>query len=174
MIARRVRRAINGGVATQIAFLRAVNVGKRRVAMRRAVEVLEGLGYEDVWSYINSGNLIFEGSGRRRELEATIGEALEAESGFEVTTFARTAAEIRKILTVKPFTMVDSDTHLLHLLPPGRPGRRRRRATRSAHKRLGHASRARARRPLAHARPVVRLAVEVQAVDGSRRVQHEP
>lgn len=109
-----------GVVATQIAFLRAVNLGKRRVKMARAVEVLEGLGYENVWSYINSGNLVFDGSGPRGELEATIGEALEAEFGFEVTTFVRTVTEVRKILAVEPFTMVDGDTYFITFLqaPP--------------------------------------------------------
>lgn len=103
-------------MATQIAFLRAVNVGNRRVKMADAVAVLEGLGLEDVWSYINSGNLVFEGSGPRTQLEATIGDALEAEFGFEITTFVRTAAEVRKIMAVEPFTMTEGDTYFITFL----------------------------------------------------------
>lgn len=103
-------------MATQIAFLRAVNLGKRRVAMPKAVEVLEGLGYDDVWSYINSGNLVFEATGKRADLEAEIADALEAEFGFEVTTFVRTAAELRKILAVEPFEMKDGDTYFVTFL----------------------------------------------------------
>lgn len=103
-------------MATQIAFLRAVNLGKRRVSMPKAVEVLERLGYDDVWSYINSGNLVFEATGKRADLEATIADALEAEFGFEVTTFVRTAAEVRKILAVEPFTMKDGDTYFVTFL----------------------------------------------------------
>lgn len=107
-------------MATQIAFLRAVNLGKRRVAMPKAVEVLEGLGYEDVWSYINSGNLVFEATGKRADHEAAIAEALEAEFGFEVTTFVRTATELRKILALEPFTVKDGDTYFVTFLqkPP--------------------------------------------------------
>ncbi len=52
-------------MATQIAFLRAVNLGNRTVKMARLVEVLESLGYDGVWTYINSGNAVFEASGRR-------------------------------------------------------------------------------------------------------------
>lgn len=103
-------------MATQIAFLRAVNVGKRRVAMPKAVEVLEGLGYDDVWSYINSGNLVFEAAGKRADHEAAIADALEAEFGFEITTFVRTAAEVRQILAVEPFEVKDGDTYFVTFL----------------------------------------------------------
>ena len=44
-------------MARYVAFLRAVNVGSRRVAMAQAREVLDRLGYADVSSYVNSGNL---------------------------------------------------------------------------------------------------------------------
>ena len=103
-------------MTTQIAFLRAVNLGKRRVPMATAVSVLEQLGFTDVWSYINSGNLVFDGSGPRARLEATIGAALEEEFGFEITTFVRTAAEIRKILAREPFTLADGDTYFITFL----------------------------------------------------------
>jgi uncharacterized protein (DUF1697 family) len=33
----------------QVAFLRAVNLGKRTVKMARVVEVMRGLGYDDAW-----------------------------------------------------------------------------------------------------------------------------
>lgn len=103
-------------MTTQIAFLRAVNVGKRRVKMATAVTVLKEHGFDDVWSYINSGNLVFEGSGPRAELEATIGDALEGEFGFEITTFVRTAAEVRKILALEPFVMTEGDTYFITFL----------------------------------------------------------
>ncbi len=35
-------------MSTRVGFLRAVNVGRRRVAMSRVVALCEGLGYEDV------------------------------------------------------------------------------------------------------------------------------
>lgn len=43
-----------------IAFLRGVNVsGKNKVAMAELKKCFEGLGFEDVKSYLNSGNVIF-------------------------------------------------------------------------------------------------------------------
>jgi hypothetical protein len=43
-------------MARYAAFLRAVNVGQRRVAMAKARDVLTGLGLDEVSSYVNSGN----------------------------------------------------------------------------------------------------------------------
>jgi uncharacterized protein (DUF1697 family) len=104
-----------------VAFLRAVNVGGRRVDMGRARRVLEDLGYDDVASFVNSGNLIFSGSGRTTDLEAAIRPALEDEFGIaELTTFVRTAAQVRALATDKPFgAIAQGHTHFA-LLPLGR------------------------------------------------------
>src|SRR5690606_33768575 len=48
-----------GGVVTRyVALLRAVNVGGRRVAMPELRRLAEELGYEQVSTHINSGNLL--------------------------------------------------------------------------------------------------------------------
>lgn len=86
-----------------VAFLRAVNVGRRRVDMETARRILEDLGYDDVSSYVNSGNLLFSATGKAPALEKTIRAALEEKYGFELTTFVRTAAEVEAMATDKPF-----------------------------------------------------------------------
>jgi uncharacterized protein (DUF1697 family) len=103
-------------MTTRIAFLRAVNLGKRTVKMPRLVEVVSDLGYEDVWTHINSGNVVFEASGKRRDLEHRLESAFEAEFGFEVTTFVRTAAELRRTLAARPFRVATSDTYFVTFL----------------------------------------------------------
>jgi uncharacterized protein (DUF1697 family) len=107
-------------VTTRIAFLRAVNVGKRTVAMRRAAEVAAGLGYEHVWTHANSGNVIFEATGSRAAIERAMGEALASTFGFEVTTFVRSAAELHEALEVRPFEVTTGDTYFITFLkdPP--------------------------------------------------------
>ncbi len=109
-------------MTTRVGFLRAVNVGRRTVPMKRLAEIVEGLGFTDVWTYINSGNVIFEGAGARTKLESSIGDALQAAFGFEVTTFVRGAAELRRVLKVDPFTLDDGDTYFVTFLaaPPSR------------------------------------------------------
>jgi uncharacterized protein (DUF1697 family) len=103
-------------VTTQVAFLRAVNLGKRTVKMATLVELVEGLGHGHVWSYINSGNVVFDAAGSARDLEETFETAFEAAFGFEVTTFVRTAAQLRTAIGAEPFEVADGDTHFLTLL----------------------------------------------------------
>ena len=99
------------------AFLRAVNVGKRRVAMATAREQLESLGYTDVASFVNSGNLLFAATGKPATLEKEIRAALEDTFGFEITTFVRTEAQVRALATEKPFGKLrPGHTHFV-LLP---------------------------------------------------------
>jgi uncharacterized protein (DUF1697 family) len=104
-------------MARYVAFLRAVNLGKRRVDMATARAVLEQLGLTEVSSFVNSGNLLFTSSGRTSTLEKRIRAALEDKFGFEVTTFVRTAEQVRSLATEKPFGSIASGhTHFV-LLP---------------------------------------------------------
>lgn len=101
----------------QVAFLRAVNVGKRRVAMADLKTDLEGLGYDDVWTYINSGNAVFRSPLGRAKLEPQIEACLREACGFEVETFVRTAAQVQAIVDREPFGAIpDGVTHMVALL----------------------------------------------------------
>lgn len=101
---------------THVAFLRAVNLGKRRVPMAKVVELVSGLGFGDVWTHVNSGNVVFTASSGRAAVEVAFEDALEREFGFEVTTFVRTAAELRRGLAVEPFTLRPGDTYFVTFL----------------------------------------------------------
>ncbi|HZC72880.1 MAG TPA: DUF1697 domain-containing protein [Jatrophihabitans sp.] len=100
-----------------VAFLRAVNVGGRRVAMPTARRVLETLGFDDVASYVNSGNLLFTATGKAVAHETTIRSALEDEFGFELTTFVRTARQVKVLATDKPFGVIAAGHTHFALLP---------------------------------------------------------
>lgn len=108
-------------MSVRVGFLRAVNVGKRRVAMGRLVEVCEGLGYGDVWTFVNSGNVVVDTTGSRVTVEKAMEAALEAEFGFECTTFLRTPAELRTVLDAAPFTRTEGDTHFVTFLKQAPP-----------------------------------------------------
>jgi uncharacterized protein (DUF1697 family) len=104
-------------MARFVAFLRAVNLGKRQVAMATARQVLEELGFEQVSSYVNSGNLLFSTSGKTSDHEAAIRPALEDIFGFEITTFVRTEAQVRDLATAKPFGLIATGHTHFALLP---------------------------------------------------------
>jgi uncharacterized protein (DUF1697 family) len=103
-------------MSTRVAFLRAVNLGARTVKMARLAEIVRSLGHEDVWTYINSGNVVFDASGSRTDLERSLEEAFEAEFGFETTTFVRSAVELRRAMAVEPFALSPGDTYFVTFL----------------------------------------------------------
>jgi uncharacterized protein (DUF1697 family) len=109
-------------VTLRIAFLRAVNVGRRTVAMSTVVDVCEALGHRDVWTHANSGNAVFEASGARGAIERGLEEALADRFGFEVTTFVRSAKELGAAVELQPFELAPGDTYFITFLkdPPAR------------------------------------------------------
>jgi uncharacterized protein (DUF1697 family) len=88
----------------RIAFLRAINVGGHVVTMAALRGHFEKLGFEQVETFINSGNVIFHSTvtndvALERKIEAHLEKAL----GYEVKTFIRTEEEIAEIARYKPF-----------------------------------------------------------------------
>ena len=86
------------------AFLRAINVGGRVVRMEALRGLFSGLGFSEVETLINSGNLIFRcGSTKPAVLETRIAGHLESSLGYPVATFLRTDAELAAIHAYRPF-----------------------------------------------------------------------
>ena len=57
-------------MTTYVAFLRAINLGPtNKIAMPKLRSMAEELGYSDVATYINSGNLIFSTTKKAAEVE---------------------------------------------------------------------------------------------------------
>ena len=86
------------------AFLRAINVDKRMVRMDALRDLFAGLGFSEVETFINSGNVIFRCPSRKpAALEARIAGHLESELGYPVATFLRSDAELAAIHAYRPF-----------------------------------------------------------------------
>ena len=86
-----------------VALLRAVNVGGRTLPMAALRELCEGLGWEKVETYIQSGNVVFEAKGQTAALETALERAIAKRFGFEAPAMIRTAAEWRTLLAANPF-----------------------------------------------------------------------
>ncbi len=83
------------GTATYLAFLRAVNVGKRQVKMAPLREHLTAQGFSDVRTFIASGNVRVTSSLRRTaEVEHELEAVLESWLGFDVPTMVRTPRQL--------------------------------------------------------------------------------
>lgn len=107
-------------MARHVAFLRAINLAKhRKVSMAVLTTVLEDLGYEEVETFLNSGNVAFTSPKRGSALEREIEAALEAELGFEVPTFIRSSKELAALAAHDPFPDVkrrkDDQLHVTFL-----------------------------------------------------------
>ena len=85
--------------STYIAFLRAINLGaKRKFPKDAIIASARAAGFEDVETYINTGNVrVSADVGSREEAEALLEEAFLADRGFEVPTIAFTPEELTAI-----------------------------------------------------------------------------
>jgi uncharacterized protein (DUF1697 family) len=87
------------------AFLRGINVGgNKKVPMSDLKKCLEKLGYENVKTLLNSGNVIFETKKTSpNSLTKTIETTLEKTFGFKIRTIIRSIDEIEKLIESNPF-----------------------------------------------------------------------
>jgi uncharacterized protein (DUF1697 family) len=85
------------------AFLRAVNLGGRKISMERLRELFESLGLKGVETFITSGNVIFEAPAGAATLDRRIEQHLEKALGYPVETFLRSGPELASIARYKPF-----------------------------------------------------------------------
>ncbi len=90
---------------TYIALLRGINVGgHKKVPMAELRELLTKSGLENVQTYIQSGNVIFQStSNESKELEASIRKSILDYFGFEVPVLVRTREDLKTIFDDCPF-----------------------------------------------------------------------
>jgi len=88
-----------------IALLRGVNVGGHVVKMERLRDLFGELGYGNVRTYIQSGNVFFDTDEEDRAvLSGAIEERLSSALGYAVPTCLRTVPELERTLALNPFT----------------------------------------------------------------------
>jgi uncharacterized protein (DUF1697 family) len=91
-------------VPTYVALLRGINLGARnRVAMADLRALLEGLGYEDVRTLLQSGNAVFTTKTRSAAtVEKQVEKAISAELGLDLRVLVRSAAQLATVLATDP------------------------------------------------------------------------
>ena len=99
----RPNQAIIRAMARHVAFLRAVNVGRRVVKMERLRQAFQALELTNVETFIASGNVIFESPTRTEILEARLEKHLQQELGYNVATFIRSVGELAAIVSHNAF-----------------------------------------------------------------------
>jgi uncharacterized protein (DUF1697 family) len=86
------------------AFLRGINVGgHKKVPMQDLKKAFEKIGFQNVKTLLNSGNVIFEG---KKELISSIPKTLEKTFGFSVESIIIPFDKIEKIVKSDPFKSI--------------------------------------------------------------------
>jgi uncharacterized protein (DUF1697 family) len=99
-----------------VAFLRGINLGKRRPPMTQLKALFEELGFEEVSTFIASGNVIFDAAKTEsRKLEAKIAAHLESALGYDVETFVRTAGEVCAVGEAAIFPDQEAPENTVHV-----------------------------------------------------------
>jgi uncharacterized protein (DUF1697 family) len=94
-----------------IAFLRGINVGRaKRIAMADLRVLVEGLGYTDVRSVLNSGNVLFRAPGTTaQEVAGAIEEALVLKLGVAARVFVLDHHDLNAVVAGNPLLGVATD-----------------------------------------------------------------
>jgi uncharacterized protein (DUF1697 family) len=91
----------------RIVLLRGINLGaSRRVSMPELRGALADAGYDDVRTYVQSGNVVLGTDESPEELERRIAALIADELGVEVQVVARTRDELAEVVARDPLGKV--------------------------------------------------------------------
>ena len=104
-------------MTVMIALLRGVNVGgQTTLPMAELRRAAEGMGYDDVSTYIQSGNLVFRTSDSASAVEDGLATAIAELGGVRPAVMVRTLAQLRKAVDGNPFIRRGEDAQLCHVV----------------------------------------------------------
>ena len=92
-----------------VSILRGINVsGQKIIKMADLKSLYENLGFGNVVTYIQSGNVIFETDNKTTaDIKSTIEKAIERKYKFTVPAIIRTNKELKKVIDQCPFGDID-------------------------------------------------------------------
>jgi uncharacterized protein (DUF1697 family) len=98
-----------------VAFLRGINVGgNKTIPMKELAALFEEIGFRNIKTILNSGNIVFEAKATTNAaLVKKIEKAIEDKYGFEVMVQIRKLDDIKKLIEKNPFKQFkpDKDFH---------------------------------------------------------------
>jgi uncharacterized protein (DUF1697 family) len=102
---------------TYIALFRGINVGGKNILpMKELVRDLKKFDFQNVQTYIQSGNVIFQSKHKiSKDLPARIAAAIEASHGFRPHILLIDSKTFRAAAEANPFVQAESEPKTLHL-----------------------------------------------------------
>lgn len=98
-------------MTTYIALLRGINVGGNKIIKMLDLKAMfQTLGFENVRTYIQSGNVVFESDeGSESLLTGVIERKIHEVFEFEVSVIIRTLAEMENVIANDPFQLSEPE-----------------------------------------------------------------
>jgi uncharacterized protein (DUF1697 family) len=94
-------------MARLVVLLRGVNLVRRnRIAMPALREALEGVGYEDVSTYVQSGNVVLSTRKSAKRVRSEIRQLLADRFDLDVAVLVRSRAELARVVERNPLGKV--------------------------------------------------------------------
>lgn len=109
---------------THVSMLRGINVsGQKKIKMADLRALYESLGFENVRSYLQSGNVVFEDKNADASvLAAKIKSKIHDEYGYEVSIVMRDLAALQRVIASNPYlTDREEDPKMLYVTFLGEP-----------------------------------------------------
>ncbi len=96
-----------------VALLRGVNVGGRTLAMADLRTICTDLGYGEVATYIQSGNVVLRaGAVGAGDIARDLADAIRDRAGMQVAVIVREAHELRAVREANPFADREDERRL--------------------------------------------------------------
>ena len=97
-------------MARYVALLRGINLGPRnRVAMPALREALEEAGFEDVKTYVQSGNVVLSSRVKAETARRKIERVVADRFGLEIPVVVRTRAELAAVVRRNPLGTIATE-----------------------------------------------------------------
>lgn len=99
-----MNRGTGQGPTRRVALLRGINLGgNRTIPMAGLRDLARRLGWTDVATHLQSGNLLFTAAAGDEEAAAQLVRAVRGEFGIDVDVVIRTGAQLRALLDAHPY-----------------------------------------------------------------------
>ena len=106
----RIRASRRLAVPVQIVLLRGINIGPRnRIAMPALRKALEAAGFDDIQTYVQSGNVVLSSKTKPEQTARKVERLIAKEFGLEIAVVVRTRAEVARVVKRDPLGKVAKD-----------------------------------------------------------------
>jgi uncharacterized protein (DUF1697 family) len=97
-------------MARLVVLLRGINLGSRnRISMPKLREALEDAGYDDVRTYLQSGNVVLTSAASAKQVGRDCERLVADRFGLEIAVVARTRKELAEVVRRNPLARVAKD-----------------------------------------------------------------